>query len=124
MARRAASMLVAFESLTNRTPPISADRLERMLEPGESLDGLGHRRGVDADNRGHRGRREHVGEQVTAEQLHRRQRYERLFAARRPPHNRIVREHHALAAPPRSSRTAAGARAWPRRARVCRDRRR
>ncbi len=96
MARRADSMLVAFESLTKLHAADLADWFERMLEPGESLDGLGHRRGVDADNRGNRGRRQHVGEQVTAEQLHRRQRYQRLVAAGCPPHDRVVREHDAL----------------------------
>ena len=37
-------MLVAFESLTNCTPPICADRLERVLEPGEAFDRARHRR--------------------------------------------------------------------------------
>ena len=36
IARRADSTLVAFESLTNRTPPTVADRLQRVLEPREA----------------------------------------------------------------------------------------
>ena len=72
MARRAASMLVAFESLTNRTPPISRDRLERVLEAGESFDRARHRRGFDAGERRHRRRGEHVRDQVPAEQPDRR----------------------------------------------------
>ena len=66
IARRAASMLVAFESLTNRTPSISRDGLQRVLETGEPLDRCRHRRRHHAGKRRDRGRREHIAEQVAA----------------------------------------------------------
>ena len=50
--RRAASTLVAFESLTKRTPPISATSSIACSSPREPLDARGHRRRRDARQRG------------------------------------------------------------------------
>ena len=44
IARRAASMLVAFESLTNRTPPISPTGSSACSRPREPFDRARHRR--------------------------------------------------------------------------------
>ena len=96
MARRAASMLVAFESLTNRTPPTSADRLERVLEAGESFDRARHRAGSDPGERRHRRGGEDVGHQMRPDQADRRQRHERLDAPTGAPDDRVAVEHDAV----------------------------
>ena len=70
--RRATAMLVAFESLTKRTPSISRDALERVLEAREPLDGALHRRRRHAGDAADGRRRQHVGQQMPARQAHRR----------------------------------------------------
>ena len=45
IARRAETMLVAFESFTKRTPSNLGDRFERVLQTAESFDGAAHRGG-------------------------------------------------------------------------------
>ena len=80
--RAAASMLVAFESLTNRTPPRRADRLHHVLEAGEAFERLRQRRlggaGQVADRRG----RHDVAQHVAAGEVHRGQRQQRHVAFR------------------------------------------
>ena len=101
IARCAASTLVAFESLTNRTPLIDRDRLERMFEPGERLDGLHHRVWRHAgDSRDRRGRH-HIAEQVAADQPDRRERHQRVRAV----------SHRDEGDPSSSRRYSVGARA-------------
>ena len=102
--RSADSTLVAFESLTNRTPPTSADELHRMLETGERLDRRGHRDRRRAGDRADRCRRHHVGHEMRTEQMNR---VERNEAAERP-----------TATDPRSSRRRSTV---PSASAVCRD---
>ena len=71
--RRAASTLVAFESLTNRTPPISPDRLHHVREPVETRAAPPTiASGCTPAMLRRRGRRQHVVQHVAAGQLHRR----------------------------------------------------
>ena len=51
--------------------PDAADRFERVLEAGESLDRACHRRPVDAGNRRDGTRRQYVRKHMTADQANR-----------------------------------------------------
>ena len=106
-------MLVALESLTKRTPPISVTGSSACSSPVNAFDRVRHRGGLDAGERRHRRGRGDVRQQVAAEQLHRRQRHQHLIAAGRAPHDRVAGDEHAFRAAPARSRTAAAATARP-----------
>ena len=78
MARRAASMFVAFESFTNCTPAMSVTGSSACSSPVNPSTAGGHRRRLHAGNVRHRRSGHHVDEQVAAEQPDRRQRHQRL----------------------------------------------
>ena len=96
MARSADSMLVAFESLTNRTPPISVTGSSACSRPVKPFDRARHRLRLDAGQRRDRRRRRDVRQQMPAEQLDRRQRHQDLLAAAGAPHDRVAGDDDAF----------------------------
>ena len=114
--RRAASTLVAFESLTNRTPPTSPPSSIACSRPRNASTAARHRRRRRAGDRADRRRRHHVGHQVRPEQVDRRRAARaRVVAARRAVDDPAVRRRPCPRRSRAGARTAAlRARAAPR----------
>ena len=110
IARRAASMLVAFESLTNRTPPTSATGSSACSRPVNPSTARVIAAGVDAGER-RRPPRRRARRRPGARPSSRidDERHQRLASRRGAPDDRCRRRRRCLGEARRSSRTATGA---------------
>ena len=85
--------MVAFESLTKRTPPIVDDRLHHVLESRESLERPDHGRAVSARERRDRAGRHHIAQEMPAREMDRAQRHQHVAVRRALPDEAAIHEH-------------------------------